>query len=72
MVRDDELKSMENPSLERGCTLAPILEPQVYILANGTAGIKMVIDMVHPIQVADHAGFATDGEPEKVYSADMF
>ena len=25
---DDELKSMENPSLERGCTLAPILEPR--------------------------------------------
>lgn len=69
---DGELKPLENPSLERGCTLAPILEPQVYILANGTAGIKLVIDMMHPIQVADQAGFATEGEPETVYSADMF
>ena len=69
---NEKNEPIENPSLERGCSVAPVLEPQIYILANGTAGIKMEIDMNHPIRVSEQGGFVTNGTPEKVYSADMF
>lgn len=69
---DGDADPIETPSLERGCCLAPVLEPSIYTLANGTAGIKLNINLAHPIKIADQAGFLAEGEPEKVFTADMF
>ncbi len=59
---DEDSDPVDSPSLERGCCLAPVLDPQVYILANGTAGIKLGIDLVHPIRISDQLGFLAEGE----------
>ena len=68
---DKEMKKVECPILERGCSLAPVLEPQIYVLANGTAGVKLSINLATPIVVEDQQPIGNAAE-ETDYTADMF
>lgn len=69
---DKDMKEIDCPNLERGCVIAPVLEPQVYILANGTAGVKMSIDLKYMVQMEEDEENNVEGESEVIYSADMF
>jgi hypothetical protein len=69
---DSDSDPVSDPFLEPGCTLGPVLSPQIYILANGTAGVKLVADLEHPIRVTDPVGFCAEGDAPKAYTDDMF
>jgi len=69
---DEDADPISDPFLEPGCTLAPVLDPQVYILANGTAGVKLVADLAHPIRMANVPNFCSAGNDIPAYSDDDF
>ncbi len=62
----------EDVPLERGCVISPAVEPTVYMLANGTAGVKLNIDLDNPIRVISFGGFAIDGPAPPAYTANDF
>ena len=69
---DTDCDPIDEVVLERGCKVAPVLSPEIYVLANGTAGVKLSIDLNHSIRVVDNGGFAADGPVPKAYTSDMF
>ncbi len=71
--RDEDCDPMEDdPMLEPGCTIAPVLSPEIYVLATGIIGVSMKIDMDNYIHVASGAQAIGEGGEAPVYSADMF
>ena len=69
---DADSDPLDDVVLERGCKIAPVLSPEIYVLANGTAGVKLSIDLNNPIRILDNGGFAADGPAPEAYTADMF
>ena len=65
-------KVEEDPFLEHGCTLAPVLEPRVYILPNGTAGVTLSADLAHPIIITNAPNFCVAGNDIPAYTDDDF
>lgn len=52
---DSDCDPLKQILLEKGCTIQPVLEPSIYILANGTAGIKLNISLGEKIRVLENA-----------------
>ena len=69
---DEDGDHITDPFVEPGCTIAPVLDPQVYILANGTAGVKLVADLTHPIRMTNSTNFCTAGNDIPAYPDDDF
>lgn len=69
---DEDGDPISDPFVEPGCTIAPVLDPQVYILANGTAGVKLVADLAHPIRMTNATNFCTTGNDIPAYTDDDF
>ena len=62
--RDEDCDPMEDdPMLEPGCTIAPVLSPEIYVLATGIIGVSMKIDMDNYIHVASGAQRNYNREP---------
>lgn len=69
---DEDGDPITDPFVEPGCTIAPVLDPQIYILANGTAGVKLVADLAHPIRMTNGTNFCTAGNDIPAYTDDDF
>ena len=74
--RDEDCDPMDSdPLLEPGCVIAPVVYPDIYVLATGIIGVSMKIDMDNYIHVASGGMSIPEGglgADVPVYSADMF
>ena len=64
---DGDCDPLKEIDLDKGCVIQPVLEPQIYLLANGTGGLKLSVVLEQPIRV-DSAGSTMDeGEAPPAY-----
>jgi hypothetical protein len=72
--RDEDCDPMDcDPMLEPGCVIAPVVYPDIYVLATGIIGVSMKIDMDNYIHVAQGGMSIPEGGADiPVYTADMF